>query len=128
MARTTEKKAKRVRDGAEDAVYKPVRGTKKPIRTDAMKSESPPKPAVKKTAKKEKNPADKPAERRTPRKYEPLPKEDTPQQRRQKREKNLQSTWSPNLAVPAVWASVPAECWMLALPAAISFCRRWQTA
>lgn len=87
MARTTEEKAKRARDGAEDAVYKPVRGAKKPVRTDAMKSESPPKPAVKKTAKKEKNPADKPAERRTPRKYEPLPKEDTPQQRRQKREK-----------------------------------------
>lgn len=30
MARTTEEKAKRARDGAEDAVYKPVRGAKKP--------------------------------------------------------------------------------------------------
>lgn len=29
MARTTEEKAKRARDGAEDAVYKPVRGSKK---------------------------------------------------------------------------------------------------
>ena len=39
-----------------------MRGAKKPIRTDTKKSESPPKPAVKKTAKKERNPADKPAE------------------------------------------------------------------
>ena len=42
MARTTEEKAKRARDGAEEAVYKPVRGAKKPIRTDTKKSESPP--------------------------------------------------------------------------------------
>ena len=35
MARTTEEKAKRARDGAEDAVYKPVRGAKKPIRIDS---------------------------------------------------------------------------------------------
>lgn len=87
MARTTEEKAKRARDGAEDAVYKPVRGAKKPVRIESETPERRTKPAAKRTAKKETAPADKPAERRTPRKYEPLPKEDTPQQRRQKREK-----------------------------------------
>ena len=87
MMRTTDEKAKRARDGAEDAVYKPVRGAKKPVRIESETPERGTKPAAKRTAKKETAPADKPAERRTPRKYEPLPKEDTPQQRRQKREK-----------------------------------------
>ena len=85
MARITEEKAKRTRDGADDAVYKPARSAKKPIRTEPEKIESGAK--AKKAAPREKSPADKPAPRRAPRKYDPLPKEDTPQQRRQKREK-----------------------------------------
>ena len=85
MARTTEEKAKRTRDGADDAVYKPARSAKKPVRTESEKSESGAK--TKKTAPKEKSQSDKPAQRKAPRKYDPLPKEDTPQQRRQKREK-----------------------------------------
>ena len=85
MARTTEEKAKRTRDGADDAVYKPARSAKKPVRTESEKSESSAK--TKKTAPKEKSPSDKPTQRKAPRKYDPLPKEDTPQQRRQKREK-----------------------------------------
>ena len=85
MARTTEEKAKRTRDGADDAVYKPARSAKKPVRTESEKTESGAK--TKKTAPKEKSPSDKPAQRKAPRKYDPLPKEDTPQQRRQKREK-----------------------------------------
>ena len=85
MARTTEEKAKRTRDGADDAVYKPARSAKKPVRTESEKTESGAK--NKKAAPKEKSPSDKPAQRKAPRKYDPLPKEDTPQQRRQKREK-----------------------------------------
>ena len=83
MARTTEEKAKRARDGAEDAVYKPARSSKKTVRIESETPECGTKPAAKRTAKKETAPAEKSAERRTPRKYEPLPKEDTPQQRRQ---------------------------------------------
>ena len=40
MARTTEEKAKRTRDGADDAVYKPARSAKKPVRTESEKTES----------------------------------------------------------------------------------------
>ena len=54
MARTTEEKAKRARDGAEDAVYKPARGSKKTVRIESETPERGTKPAAKRTAKKRK--------------------------------------------------------------------------
>ena len=52
MARTTEEKAKRARDGAEDAVYKPVRGAKKPVRIESETPERRNKACRKKNCKK----------------------------------------------------------------------------
>ena len=65
MMRTTEEKAKRARDGAEDAVYKPVRGAKKPVRIESETPERGTKPAAKRTAKKETAPPSKSARETT---------------------------------------------------------------